>query len=82
MLSDEALAVYLLRGCRNKSRFRSKEKADCAIDRLAKRDILMFYYQCAFCHAYHLTSKEPDEFLNRLIRDSLIAKANKERAVC
>lgn len=77
-MTSEDLMHYLIRGCRGKSKFKTRDKADLAIDRALERGQLIYWYQCSFCHAYHLTSQVPDDELNQRIRDRLIAMSNGE----
>ena len=75
-IHDAALEKLLIRGCSDKKRIRNKEQADRAIDYLADKGVLMYYYNCPFCSKFHLTSSPPNEEFNRAILKAIIKRAN------
>lgn len=55
---QEKIIRLINRSCIEKTGL-SKEGADRIVDFNAKNGILLYYYKCVYCSAYHITKNEP-----------------------
>lgn len=59
-MTPEEKVKFIYRSCINKKNF-TEEGANAVVDKLSSQGILMYFYKCQLCNAFHLTSKPPLE---------------------